>query len=84
MTKTFRSNAITLGMMTAIAACFSTSAFAHNTPVQPRAQDFVAHYETSAASSILTDGNFNMAGTRGRLGLGANAVHPEGPGNVSN
>lgn len=27
--------------------------------------------------------NYDWSGTRGRLGLGASPMHPEGPGNVS-
>ncbi len=84
MTKTFRATAIKLGLATALIASFADGAFAHNLPVQPRAQDYVAHYDGMTAAPIVTDSGFNMSGTRGRLGLGANAAHPEGPGNVSN
>ncbi len=84
MTKTFRTTALKLGLATALVSSFTAAAFAHDTQVPPRAQDFVAHYDSLNAAPIITNGDFNMSGTRGRLGLGANAAHPEGPGNVSN
>jgi hypothetical protein len=84
MTKTFRATALKLSLATALVSSFAGVAFAHNTQVSPRAQDYVAHYDSMSAAPIITNGDFNMSGTRGRLGLGANAAHPEGPGNVSN
>jgi len=37
----------------------------------------------SLASSRADRNAFFRSGTRGRMGLGASPIHPEGPGNVS-
>jgi hypothetical protein len=84
MTKTLRSTTAKLGLIAAIFASISGSAFAHDVPAQSQqAKDYMAVYSDSA-SPVSNAPDFNMSGTVGRLGLGANPAHPEGPGNFSN
>jgi len=51
-------------------------------------QDYMALVQAPVAVSVgrACDpaNKFHCAGTRGRLGQGADALYPEGPGNVSN
>jgi hypothetical protein len=42
------------------------------------------HRSVSIAAPWIDDADFDHSGTLGRLGLGANPVDPEGPGNVEN
>jgi hypothetical protein len=44
------------------------------------------HYQSEPPCTSLDDcdrKDFDESGTRGRMGLGADPAHPEGPGNVS-
>jgi hypothetical protein len=79
---TYRSTAAKLGLIAAIVTSISGSAFAHSLPAQsPQAKDYVALYSNTVSPADAR--GFDLSGTRGRLGLGANAAHPEGPGNFS-
>lgn len=42
-----------------------------------------AYPDPQTAPSRWDRARFDRSGTRGRMGLGADPVHPEGPGNVS-
>jgi hypothetical protein len=83
MTTAYRSTAAKLGLIAAIFTSISGSAFAHGVPaLSQQAKDYMAVY-SDTASPVSNVQNFNMSGTAGRLGLGANPAHPEGPGNFS-
>ncbi|WP_020174485.1 hypothetical protein [Methyloferula stellata] len=93
MTMTSRTVA-KLGLIAAIVASISGSAFAQHYSVQPRAQDFSAAYGGVGTSDAFAAYNRDLqgipcgvqcdvSGTAGRLGLGASPAHPEGPGNFS-
>lgn len=45
--------------------------------------DVYASPNPRTAPSRWDRARFDRSGTRGRMGLGANPAHPEGPGNVS-
>ncbi len=45
--------------------------------------DSNAHPEPQLAPSRWDRAHFHRSGTRGRQGLGASPLHPEGPGNVT-
>jgi hypothetical protein len=80
----FRSTTAKLGLIAAIVTSVAGSAFAHGVPARSQqAKDYMALY-SDTASPFYSAPDFNMSGTAGRLGLGANPAHPEGPGNSSN
>lgn len=93
MAKTFRSVAMKLGLITAIATVVSSNAFAQRY-YMPAFAHYGAAYGPAGYMSDIPCATgctatqqafyFGFSGTRGRLGLGANALRPEGPGNVSN
>jgi len=56
---------------------------------QPRASEYPwrEYYQIQPPCMSLDDCDrkaYGESGTRGRMGLGADPAHPEGPGNVSN
>ena len=77
---TYRSTAVQFGLIAAIVTSISGSAFAHNAPAA-QAKDYVAVYSNTVSQTSAS--GFDRSGTQGRLGLGANAARPEGPGNFS-
>ncbi len=54
-------------------------AAAQDFPVPPNR--YYAFYQSQV--SLLDSLHYDRSGSRGRLGLGANPVRPEGPGNLS-
>jgi hypothetical protein len=88
MMMTYRSLA-KLGLIAVAATAISGSAFAQH-PVQR--QDYRALYNEPDSFTVYNHGLYGMpcglacgrSGTSGRLGLGADPAHPEGPGNFSN
>jgi hypothetical protein len=44
----------------------------------------LGHSADGLNPAALDREKFDYSGTRGRMGLGADAIRPEGPGNVSN
>ncbi|MGH6813456.1 MAG: hypothetical protein ACREDM_14330 [Methylocella sp.] len=48
-----------------------------------RYRDTRTNLNPQAALSRRDRARFHRSGTRGRLGLGASPLHPEGPGNVT-
>jgi hypothetical protein len=67
--------------LTVIASMGGAAAY----PVSPiSANQFSALYQTGGQFAAVSDMNrYDHSGTRGRLDLGASAIHPEGPGNLS-
>ncbi len=67
--------------LTVIASMGAASA----TPVsQIPANEFQAMYQAQGQNGAVSDiARYDRSGSRGRLGLGANPFHPEGPGNFS-
>ena len=77
---------LALGILLALAAGYAGEAAAE--PSRPRAQAIGSHSTNAQApSSSLSDCDrraYDYSGTRGRMGLGADPAHPEGPGNAPN
>jgi hypothetical protein len=95
MTMNRRSATAKLGLIAAIVTSISGNAFAQHYSAQPPSHGFTAIYGGSGTADSFAAYNRGLngipcgiacdaSGTAGRLGLGANPAHPEGPGNVSN
>jgi hypothetical protein len=76
--------AVTIGLAAATLAASIGIADAQNR--RPPRDQFYGAYTNPApqtAPSRWDRARFDRSGTRGREGLGASPMHPEGPGNVS-
>lgn len=75
-----------IGMAAAALLAIGSVSYADDAQPSARARQFKGLYEiapTSLNSDQLAHRTFGRSGTSGREGLGANAFHPEGPGNFS-
>ncbi len=76
-----------IGLATAVLITSVGAAAAQNhQPQPPRPDQYYGLYQSpdqNLALSRLDRAQFDHAGTRGREGLGAAPLHPEGPGNVA-
>jgi hypothetical protein len=68
-----------VGLALAISVGAAAASVSRTAPVQ--ANEFYGLYDQSASAPSSDMARFDRSGTRGRLGLGASAFHPEGPGN---
>lgn len=76
-----------IGLATAVLIVSAGAAGAQASPPQPlRPDQYYGAYQSEGEGLALSRrdrAQFDHAGTRGRQGLGATSVHPEGPGNVT-
>ena len=84
-TNTWR-NAAVMGIAAATLAASLGMANAQQVPQYPTYPYYDAHHNAAPppALSRWDRARFDHSGTRGREGLGASPLRPEGPGNVSN
>jgi hypothetical protein len=79
----------TLGafILIAVPLAVPCAAFAQKyTPPSPNAPSYPQSYDPCQPGYSLQSQDraaYDCAGTRGRIGLGADPMHPEGPGNFS-